>query len=82
MLWERGDILGKGRQRLFSIDLLGALKALTESSLVLNVLRPLIVDSEAEVRQNISKWVENIKNDPDLSTESEQRLVRNPSVNS
>ncbi len=64
-----------GRQRLFSIDLLGALKALAESSLVLNVLRPLIVDSEAEVRQNISEWVENIKSDPDLSAESEQRLI-------
>ncbi len=62
-------------QRLFSVDLSASLKSLDEASLALNVLRPLIVDTEIEVRQNLFKWVENIKSTPELNSESEQRLI-------
>jgi len=61
-------------QRIFSIDLIGILKKLPTNSLALNVLRPLIVDNEQEVRQNISNWVEQI-HQADLSPEAEQRLL-------
>jgi len=38
------------KQRIFSVDLIDILKQLPNNSLALNVLRPLIVDSEEEVR--------------------------------
>ncbi len=61
-------------QRIFSIDLIGVLKKLPTNSLALNILRPLIVDNEEEVRQNITTWVEQI-HAADLSADVEQRLV-------
>jgi GTPase SAR1 family protein len=50
------------------------LKKLPDNSLALNVLRPLIVDTEQEVRQNITTWVEQI-HQANLSPEAEQRLL-------
>ncbi len=61
-------------QRIFSLDLMGILKKLPNHSLALNVLRPLLVDTEQEVRQNITTWVEQI-HQADLSPEAEQRLL-------
>ncbi len=62
------------KQRIFSIDLIGVLKKLSANSLALNVLKPLIVDNEEEVRQNIVSWIEQI-HAADLSADVEQRLV-------
>jgi len=62
------------KQRILSIHLIDILKKLPPNSLALNVLRPLLVDTEQEVRQNIVSWVEQI-HQADLSPESEQRLL-------
>ncbi len=62
------------KQRIFSIDLIGVLKQLPTNSLALNVLSPLIVDNEEEVRQNITTWVELI-HQANLSPQAEQRLL-------
>jgi len=64
----------KNKQRLYSVDIIDLLGKLPENSLALNVLKPLIVDNEQEVRQNISTWVEQI-HQADLSPEVEQRLL-------
>jgi predicted transposase YdaD len=61
--------------RLISVDLLNLLKQLDDQSLTLNVLRPFTVDTETQVRQNISRWVQNIQSIPELSPETEQRLL-------
>jgi predicted transposase YdaD len=53
-------------------DLLGKLN---DSSLVLNVLRPLITENEDTVKQNVVKWVETIRRAPNLSPPVEQRLI-------
>jgi predicted transposase YdaD len=61
--------LGAGPSpRLIAADLLTLLKQLDDNTLALNVLRPFIVDSETQVRQNILTWVENIHNTPSLSS--------------
>jgi len=62
-------------QRILSVYLIDILKMLPQNSLALNVLRPLIVDTEQEVRQNIVSWVEQIHQVPDLSPEAEERLL-------
>ncbi len=62
------------KQRIFSVHLIDILKKLPNNSLALNVLRPLIVDTEEEVRQNITTWVEQI-HQADLSPQAEQRLL-------
>ncbi len=62
------------KQRILSIHLIDILKKLPANSLALNVLRPLLVDTEQEVRQNITTWVEQI-HQADLSPEAEQRLL-------
>jgi len=62
-------------QRILSVHLIDILKKLPHHSLALNVLRPLLVDSEEEVRQNIVNWAEQIHQTPDLSPEAEQRLL-------
>ncbi len=64
----------KNKQRLYSVDIIDLLGKLPEDSLALNVLRPLIVDNEQEVRQNITTWVQQI-HQADLSPEVEQRLL-------
>ena len=61
--------------RLVSVDLLNLLKRLDDQSLALNVLRPFIVDSETQVRQNLFSWVQNIQNTPNLNPETIQRLL-------
>ncbi len=61
-------------QRIFSVHLIDILRKLPRHSLALNVLMPLIVDTEQEVRQNIVSWVEQIQQ-ADLSPEAEQRLL-------
>jgi len=61
-------------QRILSVHLIDILKKLPDNSLALNVLRPLIVDTEQEVRQNITTWVEQI-HQANLSPEAEQRLL-------
>jgi len=65
----------KPKPRLVSVDLLQLLNKLDEHSLVLNVLRPLLVDSELEVRQNVVKWVDSIRQTPNLDQYTEERLI-------
>ncbi len=75
---EFGTVLlydGQNKQRLYSVDIIDLLGKLPENSLALNVLRPLIVDNERQVRQNISTWVEQIHATPGMSPDVEQRLV-------
>jgi len=60
--------------RILSVYLIDILKMLPQNSLALNVLQPLIVDTEQEVRQNITTWVEQI-HQANLSPEAEQRLL-------
>lgn len=85
VLWlDGGDDPGLGTipiytenkaQRLISVSLPTLLQQLDERSLALNVLQPLTVDREAQVRENIFTWIENIKNTPDLEPDAEQRLI-------
>ncbi len=75
---EFGTVLlydGQNKQRLYSVDLFDLLGKLPENSLALTILRPLIVDSEEEVRQNIVRWVEQLHQTPDLSPQAEERLL-------
>jgi predicted transposase YdaD len=65
----------KPKPRLVSANLPVLLKQLEDKALSLNVLRPLVVANEQEVRQNILTWAENIQNIPDLSAEARQRLL-------
>jgi predicted transposase YdaD len=62
-------------RRLVAADLRQLLKQLDEKAVILNVLRPLVVDSELEVRYNVTTWTEYIQQAPDLSQEVKQRLV-------
>ncbi len=64
-----------GQARIRAVYLIDLLEKLPDNSLVLNILRPLIVDNEQEVRQNILTWVERIRATPNLSPETEQRLL-------
>jgi len=61
-------------QRIISLKLPDVLQKLSDSSLALNVLRPFIVDNEAEVRQNFVTWVEQIHHNH-LDPAAEQRLL-------
>ncbi|MCB0123791.1 MAG: DUF2887 domain-containing protein [Caldilineaceae bacterium] len=61
--------------RLIPTDLITLLKRLNEDSLVLQVLRPLLIDNESEVRQNVVQWVETIRRTPNMDTQTEERLV-------
>lgn len=65
----------KPKPRLVSISLVQLLKKLPETSLALNVLRPLIAKNEREVRQNVVQWVKNIQQTPDLGPTVEERLI-------
>lgn len=65
----------KPKPRLVSVDLLQLLTKLDEHSLVFNVLRPLLVDNESEVRQHVIEWVENIRQAPNLDQYTEERLL-------
>ena len=61
--------------RLIPTDLITLLKRLNEDSLVLQVLRPLLIDDESEVRQNVVQWVETIRRTPNMDAQTEERLV-------
>jgi hypothetical protein len=61
--------------RLVAADLLQLLKQLDDTALALNVLRPLVVETEIEVRQNVLTWVENIRQTPGLDKDIGQRLL-------
>ncbi|MCB0088419.1 MAG: DUF2887 domain-containing protein [Caldilineaceae bacterium] len=61
--------------RLIPTDLITLLKRLNEDSLVLQVLRPLLIDNESEVRQNVVQWVETIRRTPNMDAQTEERLV-------
>lgn len=65
----------KPAARLVSADLIKLLKKLPETSLVLNVLRPLLAKSEREVRNHVVQWVENIRQTPNLDPQTEEKLV-------
>lgn len=65
----------KPQTKLVSLDLIALLKQLPESSLALNVLRPLLVENEGEVRENVVQWVENIRRVPGLDANLEERLL-------
>ena len=57
------------------IKLLKKLKAVDEKALVLNVLHPLLTNSEREVRKNVVQWAENIRQTPNMDHQTEERLV-------
>lgn len=57
------------------IQLLKKLKRVDDKALVLNVLHPLLTNSEREVRQNVVQWAENIRRTPNLDSQIEERLV-------
>ena len=61
--------------RLVSFDLIQLLKQLPETSLALNVLRPLLVQDEREVRENVVQWVENIRQATAQDANLEERLI-------
>lgn len=61
--------------RIKTIDLLEILPQLDENALLLNVLRPLVTQSEAEVRQNILTWAYHIRQAHELDASAQQRLV-------
>ena len=65
----------KPAARLISADLIKLLKKLSETSLVLNVLRPLLAKSEREVRNHVVQWVTNIRQTPNLDPQTEEKLV-------
>ena len=69
-------LLGRKPQpRLVSLDLLQLLRQLPESSLALNVLRPLLVTSEREIREHVVEWVGNIRQTPNLDANAEEKLI-------
>ena len=65
----------KPNPRFVALDLVELLQKLPESSLALNVLRPLIVKSEREVRENVVQWVQNIRQASTLDATIEERLI-------
>ena len=65
----------KPKPRLVSSDLLTLLKKLDKSSLALNVLRPLLIEDESEVKQNVAEWAEKIRQTPNLDLNTEDKLV-------
>jgi predicted transposase YdaD len=65
----------KPKPRLLTLDLIELLRKLPETSLTLNVLRPLLVNNEREVRENVVQWVTNIRQTPDLDANTEEKLI-------
>jgi predicted transposase YdaD len=57
------------------IALLRQLKQVDDKALVLNVLNPLLTDSEREVREHVIQWAENIRQTPNLDPQTEERLL-------
>jgi len=65
-------------RRLLSADLIKLLKRLKQiddKALVLNVLNPLLTDSEREVRKNVVQWAETIRQTSNLDPHTEERLL-------
>ena len=65
----------KPKPNLLSLDLIELLKKLPETSLVLNVLRPLLAEDEREVREHVVQWAENIRQATDADANLEERLI-------
>ncbi len=61
--------------RLIAVDLIELLPRLDETSLTLNVLRPLIVDHETEVRDNVLTWATSIRQATGLNEPAKRRLI-------
>ena len=68
-------LAGNPKPNLVSLDLVDLLKKLPETSLALNVLRPLLAENEREVRQNVVQWIETIRQTPGLDANLEERLI-------
>ena len=65
----------KPKPNLVSLDLIDLLKKLPENSLTLNVLRPLLVEDEREVREHVVQWAENIRQATNADANLEERLI-------
>lgn len=65
----------KPKPNLLSLDLIELLKKLPETSLVLNVLRPLLAEDEREVREHVVQWVEHIRQATSADANLEERLI-------
>lgn len=65
----------KPKPQLVSLDLIQLLRLLPENSLALNVLRPLLVTNEREIRQHVVEWVDNIRQTPSLDANAEEKLI-------
>lgn len=65
----------KPKPNLLSLDLIDLLKQLPDTSLALNVLRPLLAEDEREVRENVVQWVENIHHATVSNGNLEERLI-------
>lgn len=65
----------KPEPRLIAMDLVELLRKLPETSLALNVLRPLLAKTELEVREHVVQWVENVRQAPDLDANTEEKLI-------
>lgn len=65
----------KPKPNLISLDLLELLRRLPDTSLALNVLRPLLMENEHEVRANVVQWVENIRQATASDANLEERLI-------
>lgn len=65
----------KPKPRLVSLDLIQLLRQLPKNSLALNVLRPLLVTSEREIREHVVEWVDQIRQTPNLDANAEEKLI-------
>ena len=70
-----GLLTNQPNARLGSLDLIQLLKQLPETSLALNVLRPLLAETEDEVRQSVVQWVTNIRQAAAQDVNLEERLI-------
>jgi len=65
----------QGQAKIQAVYLMDLLEKLPAHSLTLNVLQPLMVDTEQQVRQNITHWAQQIHTTPNLTPNEEQRLL-------
>ena len=66
---------GIGTLRLLARKPTPLLEKLPETSLSLNVLRPLLAKNEVEIRQNVIQWAENIRQAENLDSAAEEKLI-------
>jgi len=64
-----------GNQRIFAFDLVTVLKKLPRTSLAATVLSPFLVDTEQEVRHNLTHWLAQIQQTANLNLEVQHRLA-------